>query len=317
MLCLYLCAMDAYKNLRIVFMGTPEFAVISLQALVDAGCQIVAVITAPDKPAGRGLQLQESAVKRFAKANGLTVIQPEKLKNENFIQELKSLQADLQIVVAFRMLPEVVWNMPPLGTINVHGSLLPDYRGAAPINWAIINGEIETGVTTFKLKHEIDTGDILLQEKIVIEEHENAGELHNKMKIVAAKVLVKTVKGLIEKFVTETPQKLVKIDKKAPKISTETCLINWNKPVDKVYNLIRGLSPYPAAFTTLQGKNLKIFSCKKIKTPINEEVGSYKTDYKTYFKFVCIDGFIEIEELQMEGKKKMNSRDFLKGFRPH
>lgn len=309
--------MDEYKNLRIVFMGTPEFAVASLQILVDEGCTIVGVITAPDKPAGRGLQLQESAVKQYAKAKGLTILQPEKLKNENFIQELKSLNGDLQVVVAFRMLPEVVWNMPKYGTINVHGSLLPDYRGAAPINWAIINGEKETGVTIFKLKHEIDTGDILLQEKIEIGKDETAGDLLDKMKAIGAKVLVATVKGLAENAVIETPQKLIEVEKKAPKIFTETCLINWNKSVDEVYNLIRGLSPYPAAFTILQDKKLKIFSCKKTKIEINEEVGSFKTDNKTYLKFVCNDGFIEINELQLEGKRKMNVVDFLKGFRPH
>ena len=309
--------MDAFKNLRIVFMGTPEFAVASLKALVDEGCNIVGVITAPDKPAGRGLQLQESAVKQYAKANNLKILQPEKLKNEFFIEELKSLIADVQIVVAFRMLPELVWNMPKMGTINVHGSLLPDYRGAAPINWAIINGEKETGVTTFKLKHEIDTGDILLQEKIEIGEEETAGELHDKMKVVGAAVLVKTVKGLAENSITESPQSLAKIEKRAPKIFTETCLIDWNKSVDEVYNLIRGLSPYPAAFTNLEGKKLKIFACKKVKTSLNEEVGSYKTDFKTYLKFICKDGFIDIQLLQLEGKKKMNVVDFLKGFRPH
>ncbi len=298
-------------------MGTPEFAVASLQTLVDEGCNIVGVITAPDKPAGRGLQLQESEVKQYAKAKGLTILQPEKLKNENFIQELKSLKVDLQIVVAFRMLPEIVWNMPKYGTINVHGSLLPDYRGAAPINWAIINGEKETGVTTFKLKHEIDTGDILLQEKIEIGKDENAGDLHDKMKAIGAAVLFKTVKGIAENSISETPQKLSIAEKKAPKIFTKTCLINWNKSVDEVYNLIRGLSPYPTAFTNLEGKKLKIFSCIKIKNSINEEVGFYKTDYKTYLKFVCNDGFIEIDELQLEGKKKMNVIDFLKGFRPH
>lgn len=309
--------MDEFKNLRIVFMGTPEFAVASLQILVDEGCTIVGVITAPDKPAGRGLQLQESAVKQYAKAKGLTILQPEKLKNENFIQELKSLNGDLQVVVAFRMLPEVVWNMPKYGTINVHGSLLPDYRGAAPINWAIINGEKETGVTIFKLKHEIDTGDILLQEKIEIGKDETVGDLHDKMKAIGATVLFKTVKGIAENNISETSQKTSLVENKAPKIFTETCLINWDKPVDEVYNLIRGLSPYPAAFTILQDKKLKIFSCKKTKIEIIEEVGSFKTDNKTYLKFVCNDGFIEINELQLEGKRKMNVVDFLKGFRPH
>ena len=309
--------MDEFKKLRIVFMGTPEFAVASLKALVDEGCNIVGVITAPDKPAGRGLHLQESAVKQFAKSIGLPILQPEKLKNDVFLKELKSLQADIQIVVAFRMLPEVVWNMPVLGTINVHGSLLPQYRGAAPINWAIINGENETGVTTFKLKHEIDTGDILLQEKISIEENETAGELHDKMKAIGAALLVKTIKGIANNTIIEQPQQFVDVDKRAPKIFTETCIIDWQKPVDEVYNLIRGLSPHPTAFTSLGGKKLKIFACKKIKKPIQESIGSYVSDYKTYLHFNCLDGVIEVLELQLEGKKKMNVEDFLKGFRPH
>ncbi len=309
--------MDAFKNLRIVFMGTPDFAVASLKALVDEGCNIVGVITAPDKPAGRGLQLHESAVKQYAKAIGLKVLQPEKLKNEQFINELKSLQADIQIVVAFRMLPEIVWNMPSMGTLNVHGSLLPDYRGASPINWAIINGEKETGVTTFKLKHEIDTGNILLQEKIKIEENETAGELHDKMKEVGARVLIKTIKGIANNSIEEQEQRIVDEEKRAPKIFTQTCLIDWNKPVDEVYNLIRGLAPYPTAFTNLQGKKLKIFSCNKIEKPTPEGIGEYVSDYKTFLHFNCLDGVIEIKELQLEGKKKMSIEDFLKGFRPN
>ncbi|MBK8493713.1 MAG: methionyl-tRNA formyltransferase [Chitinophagaceae bacterium] len=262
-------------------MGTPEFAVESLDALVKAGCNIVGVITAPDKPAGRGLQLQQSAVKKYAVENHLRVLQPEKLKNPVFLQELQSLQADLQVVVAFRMLPEVVWNMPPMGSVNLHGSLLPQYRGAAPINWAVINGEKETGVTTFKLKHEIDTGDILMQERFPIGEDENAGEVHDKMKIIGAQLLVKTVKGLADGSLLETPQssnlnpessdrhpQLTTLDsrllKHAPKIFTETCKIDWSKPVDEVYNLVRGLAPYPAAYTILNGKKIKIFKAEKI-----------------------------------------------------
>jgi len=309
--------MDEFKKLRIVFMGTPEFAVASLKALVDEGCTIVGVITAPDKPAGRGLQLQESAIKQYAKSVGLHILQPEKLKNELFLTELQSLQADLQIVVAFRMLPEVVWNMPPMGTINVHGSLLPQYRGAAPINWAIINGENETGVTTFKLKHEIDTGDILLQEKISIEENETAGTLHDKMKAVGAELLLKTIKAIATNSIIEQPQQFCDVEKRATKIFTETCLIDWSKSVDEVYNLIRGLSPYPTAFTSLQGKKLKIFLCNKIKKPIQGSIGSYVSDYKTFLHFNCLDGVIDVKELQLEGKKKMNVEDFLKGFRPH
>jgi len=312
--------MNDYKNLRIIFLGTPEFAVASLDALVQAGCNIVGVVTAPDKPAGRGLQLQQSAVKKYAVEHHLTVLQPEKLKNEDFIQQLKHLHADVQIVVAFRMLPEVVWNMPPLGTINVHGSLLPQYRGAAPINWAIINGEIQTGVTTFKLLHEIDTGNILMQETIAIAENETAGTLHDKMKKIGADLLVKTIQKLAIKEIDEVEQFQssnfnLQTLKHAPKIFTETCKIDWAKPVDEVYDLIRGLAPYPAAFTILQGKTLKIFACNKSKELPIEQIGTYTTDYKTFLKFICLDGCISITELQLEGKKRMNIEDFLKGFR--
>src|SRR5215469_6400291 len=252
------------KDLRIVFMGTPDFAVASLDALVTAGCNIVGVITAPDKPAGRSMQLRQSAVKKYALEKNLNILQPEKLKNTSFIEELRSLQADVQVVVAFRMLPEIVWNMPPMGTINVHASLLPQYRGAAPINWAIINGEKETGITTFKLQHEIDTGNILLQEKIAIGDKETAGELHDKMKEIGANLLAKTVKEILEGTLQETPQSAIvngelsmPTDKSsdphsqftignsqlrsAPKIHTETCKIDWTKSVNEIHNLIRGL----------------------------------------------------------------------------
>jgi len=304
-----------YKELRIVFMGTPEFAVASLSKLVYAGCNIVGVITAPDKPAGRGMELQQSAVKKYAFEKGLTILQPEKLKNLEFIEQLKSLNADLQIVVAFRMLPEVVWNMPPMGTLNLHGSLLPQYRGAAPINWAIINGEAYTGVTTFKLKHEIDTGDILLNEKITIEEHETAGTLHDKMKVIGADVLLKTVIGLAEGNINEKPQDNFNI-KHAPKIFTETCAIDWNKSANEINNLIRGLSPYPAAFTHLDGKKLKIFaSTIDLDSSSLSTTGSYKTDGKQYLKFGCNDGYICITDLQLEGKKRMKVEDFLRGYR--
>lgn len=304
--------------LRIVFMGTPEFAVASLDALVKAGCNIVGVVTAPDKPAGRGMQLQQSALKKYAVENDLHVLQPEKLKSPEFLEELRSLKADLQIVVAFRMLPEVVWNMPPMGTINVHGSLLPKYRGAAPINWAIINGEKETGVTTFKLKHEIDTGDILLQEKIIIRDDENAGELHDEMKEVGASLLVKTIQQLEKNTAKEIPQLTIDnspLPPHAPKIFTDTCKIDWKKPVDKVYDLIRGLSPYPAAFSFLDEKKIKIYSAIKEKTIPSISVGSFETDKKTYLKFACTDGYISIKELQLEGKKKMSVEDFLRGYR--
>ena len=301
-------------------MGTPEFAVASLDALVDAGCTIVGVITAPDKPAGRGLKLQESAVKKYAVEKGLKVLQPEKLKNPQFLEELRSLKADLQVVVAFRMLPELVWNMPPLGTINVHASLLPRYRGAAPINWAIINGEKETGVTTFKLKHEIDTGDILLQEKTQIEENETAGELHDQLKELGAKVLVRTIQGLADDTLNEVAQSELpdaqsETIKHAPKIFTETCRIDWHKPVNEIHNLIRGLSPFPGAFTHLNEKLLKIYrSEKECKQPVIGP-GQVETDGKTFLKMAAMDGFILLKELQMEGKKKMNVEDFLRGYK--
>ena len=301
-------------------MGTPEFAVASLDALVSAGCAVVGVITAPDKPAGRGLKLQESAVKKYAVEKGLKVLQPEKLKNPQFLEELRSLKADLQVVVAFRMLPELVWNMPPLGTINVHASLLPQYRGAAPINWAIINGEKETGVTTFKLKHEIDTGDILLQEKTQIEENETAGELHDQLKELGAKVLVRTIQGLADDTLNEVAQSELpdaqsETIKHAPKIFTETCRIDWHKPVDEIHNLIRGLSPFPGAFTHLNEKLLKIYrSEKECKQPVIGP-GQVETDGKTFLKMAAMDGFILLKELQMEGKKKMNVEDFLRGYK--
>ncbi len=303
-----------YKDIRIVFMGTPEFAVASLSKLVDAGCNIVGVITAPDKPAGRGMELQQSAVKKYAVEKGLTILQPEKLKNPEFIEQLKSLNADLQIVVAFRMLPEIVWNMPPMGTLNLHGSLLPQYRGAAPINWAIINGEAYTGVTTFKLKHEIDTGDILLNEKITIEDNETAGTLHDKMKEIGAAVLLQTVIGLADESITEKPQDNFNI-KHAPKIFTETCAIDWNKSANEINNLIRGLSPYPAAFTHLDGKKLKIFTATIEKSTPTSSTGTYETDGKHFLKFACNDGYISITDLQLEGKKRMKVEDFLRGYR--
>ena len=309
-----------FKGIRIVFMGTPEFAVASLARLVDAGCNIVGVVTAPDKPAGRGMELQQSAVKKYASEKGLTILQPEKLKSPEFIASLQSLKADLQVVVAFRMLPEIVWNMPPMGTVNVHGSLLPQYRGAAPINWAIINGETFTGVTTFKLKHDIDTGDILLQEKIEIGEYETAGELHDKMKENGAGLLLKTIMGIAKGNLIEVPQHQTSNIKQqtllhAPKIFTETCHINWNKSAMEIFNLIRGLSPYPAAFTELENKKLKIFKAEKIITNHQAKAGSFETDGKNFLRFACIDGFININELQLEGKKKMNTADFLRGYR--
>ncbi|HSU52243.1 MAG TPA: methionyl-tRNA formyltransferase [Segetibacter sp.] len=308
------------QGLRIVFMGTPEFAVASLNALVEANFNIVGVITAPDKPAGRGMKLTESAVKKFAVEKGLKVLQPLKLKNPEFLSELKALEADLQIVVAFRMLPEVVWKMPPLGTINLHGSLLPQYRGAAPINWAIINGEQETGVTTFKLKQEIDTGDILLQEKILIGENDTAGQLHDIMKEIGANLVVATVRGIEDGSLQETSQSKAMEQfngelKHAPKLFTENCTINWSKSCDEIYNLIRGLSPYPAALTQLNGKILKIYQSRKEKVSTTIKQGDYTTDGKTFLKFACADGYIHAVEVQLEGKKRIGIEDFLRGYR--
>lgn len=241
-------------------------------------------------------------------------MQPEKLKNPDFLAELQSLQADLQIVVAFRMLPEVVWNMPPMGSVNLHGSLLPQYRGAAPINWAVINGEKETGVTTFKLKHEIDTGDILLQERFSIGENDTAGEVHDRMKEIGAAVLVKTVKGLADESLKEMAQPLTEI-KHAPKIHTDTCRINWSRPVEEVFNLVRGLSPYPAAFTMMNEKMLKIYRAKKEPCVPSHTEGEYETDGKTFLKFACSNGYLLVTELQLEGKKKMTVEEFLRGYR--
>ena len=301
-------------------MGTPEFAVPSLNKIYEAGYEIAAVITAPDKPAGRGMQLTQSAVKKFALEKNLKILQPEKLKSPEFIEELKSLKADLQVVVAFRMLPEIVWNMPPMGTVNLHGSLLPQYRGAAPINWAIINGEKETGVTTFKLQQQIDTGNILLQEKIPVSENETAGTLHDKMMNVGAELLLKTIRGLENGTLKEIPQPSTSnvghaTLRAAPKIFTETGEINWNKNVDEIYNLIRGLSPYPSAFTFLNGKKLKIFSAEKENSGESNGAGQFLTDHKTFLKFAARDGFISLKEIQLEGKKKMKIEDFLRGWR--
>ncbi|HEV2830540.1 MAG TPA: methionyl-tRNA formyltransferase [Hanamia sp.] len=306
-------------SLRIIFMGTPQFAVPALNKLYEAGYDIAAVVTTPDKPAGRGMQLTQSAVKKYAVEKSLKILQPEKLKDAGFIEELKSLKADVQVVVAFRMLPEIVWDMPPLGTINLHASLLPQYRGAAPINWAIINGEKQTGVTTFKLKHEIDTGNILLQRKIKIDEDETAGTLHDKMMETGADLLLQTIQQLAEGKFEEIDQSSVSISKEvlhqAPKIFTETCEIKWDKSVEEIYNLIRGLSPYPTAFTFLNDKKLKIFKAEK---ELNNKVlkpGEIVTDHKSFLKLSAKDGFISLKEIQLEGKKKMPVEDFLRGWR--
>lgn len=309
--------MSSFTQLRIVFFGTPDFAVASLKALVDAGANVLAVVTAPDKPAGRGMQLQASAVKQYALEQSLPVLQPEKLKNPDFLAELKALNADLHIVVAFRMLPEAVWNMPPLGTVNVHASLLPQYRGAAPINWAIINGETETGVTTFRLKHEIDTGNILLQHKVAILPQDNIGTLYEKLMAAGAELLVKTVTGLAEGNIKEVPQAEVATThlKHAPKIFKETGLIDWHNNAEEIHNLIRGLSPHPAAHTILQGKGLKIYKSHYETAAHGKEPGTADTDGKVYLRMAAADGWLYIDELQQEGKKRMDVASFLRGFR--
>jgi methionyl-tRNA formyltransferase len=306
--------------MRIVFMGTPEFAVASLDILIQHHYDVVGVVTVPDKPAGRGQQVQQSAVKKYALEKGLNILQPEKLKDEQFVNELRNLHADIQFVVAFRMLPEVVWNMPPLGTYNLHGSLLPKYRGAAPINWAIINGETESGVTSFKLKHEIDTGNMLFQEKVPITKTTTAGELHDTLMKVGAEIILKTVKAIESGNYELKPQD----DSQsihAPKLFKETCKINWNNPADKIYNLIRGLSPYPAAFTEFIDKNnqmlgVKIFISEIEETHHTYNAGDAKSDGKTFLKVACSNGFIHIKELQMAGKKRMIVEEFLRGFKP-
>jgi len=307
------------KDLRIVFMGTPDFAVASLKALVEGGYNVVGVITAPDKPAGRGRQLQQSAVKQFAVEQGLPVMQPDKLKNPDFVAELEALRADLQIVVAFRMLPEVVWRMPRLGTFNLHGSLLPQYRGAAPLNWAVINGEKETGVTTFLLSHEIDTGAVLFKETTPIGEDDNVGDIHDRLMAIGAKLVVKTVDALGEGNYTAIEQDQMQEGelKAAPKIFKDDCRIDWSKSAVQVRNLIRGLSPYPAAWTELRDGKDNVFGVKIFKADIEIEdgltCGSIKTDGKTYLKIAAPDGWLVVRDLQLSGKKRMEIGDFLRG----
>ena len=297
-------------------MGTPAFAVASLSALLAAKMNVVAVVTAPDKPGGRGMQLQQSAVKQFAIENNIPVLQPEKLKSPEFFEALKTLQPDLQVVVAFRMLPEIIWSFPPMGTLNVHGSLLPQYRGAAPINWAIINGEKQTGVTTFQLQHAIDTGNILLQAPIDISENMTAGELHDTMKEVGAALLVKTIEGLNNNSIQAKAQLEISVElKHAPKIFTTDCEINWENPALTIHNLIRGLAPFPGAITKIEGKIVKLFTTHIIDTPSAEKAGSFITDGKTFAKIACSDGYIGIDDIQWEGKKRMPITDFLRGYR--
>lgn len=311
--------MSDSRSLRIVFMGTPEFAVASLDALVQSRHQVVGVVTVADKPAGRGRQVQMSAVKNYAVEHQLPVAQPEKLRDPDFLNQLASWNADLFVVVAFRMLPEVVWSMPPLGTINLHGSLLPKYRGAAPINWAVINGEKETGVTTFFLQHEIDTGKVIKRATLPIGPDETAGELHDSMMALGALTLKETVDLIADGRAEAVAQEMLQNNGEevchAPKIFKEDCKIDWSKTGTEIHNFIRGLSPYPAAWTMLGDKSLKIFSGNFI--PGNPQTqGEFSTDQKSILKFACADGWYAIKELQFEGKKRMGVEEFLRGWRP-
>ncbi len=310
------------KSLRIVYMGTPDFAVESLKALVEGGYNVVGVITMPDKPAGRGYKIQYSPVKEYALEKQLPLLQPEKLKDEIFLESLRQWNADLQIVVAFRMLPEAVWNMPRLGTFNLHASLLPQYRGAAPINWAVINGETQTGVTTFFLSHEIDTGRIIQQETIEIADTDNVGTVHDKLMIQGARLVTDTVDAILNGTVqTREQSEFFNSDtelKPAPKIFKETCRINWAQPIKTIYDFIRGLSPYPAAWSELEdinGKRLpiKIFETEKISEQPVSPCGTIRTDGKKFIDVAATNGYIRIHTLQLSGKKRMSVKDFLCG----
>ncbi len=306
------------SDLRIIFMGTPEFAAHSLKVLNENGVNVVAVVTAPDKPAGRGQKIQSSAVKVLADELNIPVLQPVKLRDEEFLNSLRDYKADLQIVVAFRMLPEVVWSMPPKGTFNLHASLLPQYRGAAPINWAVINGEKETGVTTFFLKHEIDTGNIIMSKKIEIGEDDTAGIIHDKLMFLGAELVVETVKNIVSGSVISIPQDEKEQLKPAPKIFKEDCKIEWNKPSVVIHNLVRGMSPYPTAWTELKdGKStisIKIFKTKLVDKEINLKPGEILIENRESLFVGTKDGIIAIDELQLAGKKRMKTEDFLRGF---
>lgn len=313
------------ESLRIVFFGTPDFAVESLRRLVEGGYNIVGVVTMPDKEAGRGHKLLQSPVKQYAVEHGLRLLQPERLKNPQFVEELRSLKADLQIVIAFRMLPEVVWNMPPLGTFNLHASLLPKYRGAAPINWAVINGETETGVTTFFLKHEIDTGDIIQQRRISIGDNDNVGIVHDKLMMMGADMVIETVDAIINGTVKPIPQdELCKAGTEAspaPKIFKDTCKIDWDKTMHEVRNLVRGLSPYPAAWTEITDSTGITHTAKIFEVSLTDEpqacrpAGEMWSDKSGRLLVACRDGVISIDQLQLAGKKRMSAADFLRGFR--
>ena len=310
------------EDLRIVYMGTPEFAVEPLSCLIEGGYNVVGVITMPDKPAGRGHKLQCSPVKQYALEHNLPLLQPERLKDEAFLEALRTWKADLQIVVAFRMLPEVVWSMPRLGTFNLHASLLPQYRGAAPINWAVINGETETGITTFFLKHEIDTGEVIQQVRVPIAETDDVGMVHDKLMHLGARLVTETVDAILDGTVKSIPQEDMVVQgelRPAPKIFKETCRIEWAQPVKRVYDFVRGLSPYPSAWTNLvspQGESfvLKIFETEKIVVVHTLSPGTIQTDGKTYLRVAASDGFVDIRSLQLPGKKRLKTDELLRGF---
>lgn len=311
------------EDLRIVYMGTPDFAVESLRCLVEGGYNVVGVITMPDKPAGRGHKLQFSPVKQYALEHSLPLLQPEKLKDEAFVEALREWKADLQIVVAFRMLPEVVWNMPRLGTFNLHASLLPQYRGAAPINWAVINGDTETGITTFFLRHEIDTGKVIQQVRIPIADTDDVGIVHDKLMMLGGKLVTETVDAILNDAVKPIPQEEMAVVgelRPAPKIFKDTCRIDWNQPVKRIYDFIRGLSPYPAAWSELvqpDGETvvMKIFETEKIIQSHQLTPGTLLTDGKTYIHVAAADGIIGIRALQLPGKKRLKTDELLRGFR--
>lgn len=312
------------KRLRIVYMGTPDFAVAPLRRLVEEGYNIVGVVTMPDKPAGRGLHMQASAVKRYAVEAGLPVYQPEKLKDPQFVETLRSLAPDLGIVIAFRMLPEIVWAMPHLGTFNLHASLLPQYRGAAPINWAIINGEKESGVTTFLLNHEIDKGAILCQQRVAIDEEDDAGTLHDKLMNAGTGLVIETIERIASGAIAPVDQQTIEpqVVRDAPKIFKETCRIDWSASGDTVRNLVRGLSPYPAAWSELHKEGaspigVKIFRVHAEICPADRlpAPGTLVTDGRTFMKVACADGYLFLDELQLAGKKRMAVADLLRGFK--
>ncbi len=310
------------EALRIVYMGTPGFAVEPLRRLVEGGYNVVGVVTMPDKPAGRGHKIQFSAVKEYALAQGLPLLQPEKLKADSFLQALRALQAHLQVVVAFRMLPEVVWHMPPMGTFNLHASLLPRYRGAAPVNWAVINGETETGVTTFFLKQEIDTGEIIRQERVPIADTDDAGTLHDKLMLLGGQLVVDTVDDILAGRVSSVPQERLAPEGPlpvAPKIFKETCRVDWRQPVKRVYDFIRGLAPYPAAWTTLRTAGgeetaVKLFETEKLPAAHTPKPGTLLTDGKTYLRVAAQDGLVGVKSLQFPGKKRLKTDELLRGF---